>query len=509
MLVLERRWIFFALASLSMLMFSIDWTIVAVAIRTIVDDFGTTLALTGWTITGFSLAQTSALPLVGKLGEQFGQLRVFVGCVVVFTIGSLLCGLAPTIYVLIACRILQAIGGAGFMPSAMAIIAQEFPRNRSRMIGLFSSILPLGGIIGPNLGGYIIQHYGWREVFLVNVPIGMVVIPLLTWQMRATGQHRAPARGDIRQLDVAGSLLFAGSIVLLLLALSVLGDDPSFVWQAPFWLLLVASAALLVLFVRQERRVAEPVIELGLVTRHPFLVVNLYNFIFGVCVFGCFTFIPYYASVQYGMGPFESGAVLTPRSIAMVAISFGTSLLLLRLGYRIPIVAGMVIMMVAMVAIGQGWEQLAVGALMIGPFGLLAACVALTGVAMGLLMPSSNNAALDLLPERTAVIAGLRGFFRQIGGVIGTAAIVVALSLSPDKAAGMRTIYTTLGLALIVTIPLAFLIPDAARERRQATLAKAAVAKAAVRDQTADGSRASAEEEPASVSGLPPSRGAI
>jgi EmrB/QacA subfamily drug resistance transporter len=466
MLILERRWVFFALASVSMLMFSIDWTIVAVALRTIVDDFGTTLSLTGWTITGFALSQTSAIPLIGKLGEQFGQLRVFVVCVIVFTVSSLFCGLAPNVYVLIACRILQAMGGAGFMPSAMAIIAQEFPHNRSRMIGLFSSILPLGGIIGPNLGGYIIQHWGWREVFLVNVPIGIIVIPALIWQMRATGQNAAPVRRGRRQLDVAGSVLFAGSIVSLLLALTILGDDPSFFWQPQCWLLFGANLALLVLFVRQERRAAEPVIELALVTKHPFLVVNLYNFIFGVCVFGCFTFIPYFASLQYGMTPFESGAVLTPRSFAMVGISFATSLLLLRLGYRIPIVAGMVCMIVALVAIGQGWEQVAIGTLVIGPFGLLATWVALTGVAMGMVMPSSSNAALDLLPERTAVIAGLRGFFRQIGGVIGTAVIVVILSLSPDKAGAMRAIYTTLGLALIVTIPLAFLIPDTARDRR-------------------------------------------
>jgi MFS family permease len=127
-----------------------------------------------------------------------------------------------------------------------------------------------------------------------------------------------------------------------------------------------------------------------------------------------------------------------------------------------------------MVTIGQGWEQLALGPLVIGPFALLASQVALTGVAMGLVMPSSNNAALDLLPDRTAVIAGLRGFFRQMGGVIGTAGIVVALSLSPDKAAGMREIYTTLGLALIVTVPLAFLIPDSARERYRAAVAKRA-----------------------------------
>jgi MFS family permease len=131
----------------------------------------------------------------------------------------------------------------------------------------------------------------------------------------------------------------------------------------------------------------------------------------------------------------------------------------------------MILIIVSMVITGQGWDGVTLGPLSVGPFGLLAGIVALTGVAFGLLMPSSNNAALDLLPERTAVIAGLRGFFRQIGGVLGTAGIVVALSLSPDKAAGMRTIYTTLGLLLIVSIPLVFLIPDIAREKRQAAQA--------------------------------------
>ena len=134
------------------------------------------------------------LPLIGKLGERFGQMRVFIICVVVFTLGSLLCGLAPNIYVLILCRVLQALGGGGFMTSATAIVAREFPETRSRMIGLFASILPLGGIVGPNLGGYIIQHFGWREVFLVNVPIGIIVVPLLFWQSRATGLLEGAAR---------------------------------------------------------------------------------------------------------------------------------------------------------------------------------------------------------------------------------------------------------------------------------------------------------------------------
>ena len=124
-------------------------------------------------------------------------------------------------------------------------------------------------------------------------------------------------------------------------------------------------------------------------------------------------------------------------------------------------------MIASMLVMGEGWDGLTLGAFELGPFGLLAVTVGVSGVAMGLFMPSSNNAALDLLPDRVSVVASLRQFFRQVGGMIGTAAIVVALSISPDKAAGLREVYTVLGLLLLVTIPLAFLIPDAARDKRR------------------------------------------
>src|SRR4051812_14124199 len=267
-----RRWIFFGLACLCLLMYSIDMTIVSVALRTIVDDLNTSLALAAWTLTGFTLTQTVVLPLVGKLGERLGQMRVFIACVVTFTLGSLLCGLAPNIYLLILCRVLQALGGAGFMTSATAIVAREFPQTRSRMIGLFASILPLGGIVGPNLGGFIIQHFGWRLVFLVNVPIGIIAVPLLFWQSHANGLLKMPARVSKHRLDIAGSALFAGAIVSVLLALTWLGDDPDLISTPVFWGLLASGLTFLTLFIRQERRAAEPVIDLSLVTRHPFLV---------------------------------------------------------------------------------------------------------------------------------------------------------------------------------------------------------------------------------------------
>ena len=310
---MANRYLFYGLASVSMLMFAVDSSIVAVALRTLVLDLDTSLAVAGWTLTGYALAQIVAMPVVGKLAEQFGQLRVFVICVLVFTLGSLLCGLASNVYVLIACRILQALGGGGIMPSAVSIIARVFPESRNRMLGLFTSIFPLGGIIGPNIGGLLLEHFSWRILFLVNVPVGLVVVPLLARQIAAYDRRGVETAATRRRLDLAGAGLFAGTMIGLLLVLTFVGQDPAILGTPTFWLLLAASAALLVLFVREERRVAEPVIDLGLVTRHPFLVVNVHNVLFGACVWGSFSFVPYFASVQYGMGPLESGAILTPR----------------------------------------------------------------------------------------------------------------------------------------------------------------------------------------------------
>src|SRR5207248_8212924 len=142
----------------SLLMFSIDSTVVSVALPRMQVDLSTSLVWLGWTLTAYQLTQTAVMPVAGKLSESFGRMRVFLVCIFLFTLGSLLCGLAPNIYVLIACRVLQALGGGGFFPAATGIVAQQFPKTRSRMIGLFASIFPIGAILGPNLGGFIIEH---------------------------------------------------------------------------------------------------------------------------------------------------------------------------------------------------------------------------------------------------------------------------------------------------------------------------------------------------------------
>jgi EmrB/QacA subfamily drug resistance transporter len=415
------------------------------------------------------------MPLAGKLAEQYGQMRVFLICVFLFTLGSLLCGIAPNIYVLIACRVIQALGGGGFLPSAAGIVAREFPTNRDRMIGLFSSIFPLGGIIGPNLGGFIVAHWSWREVFLINVPIGVVVLLVL---LRQAAAYEPTAE---RRVDVPGALLFAAAISSLLAALSLLGNDASFIRSPAFWGLMVAAVVLLLVFAWQELRTAEPVLELRLVFRSPFLAINTYNFVFGAAVFGFFTFVPYFAVTVYGMSTVESGAILTPRSLAMTATSALASFYLIRLGYRLPMLLGMACIVATMLLLSQAWSEIRLGGVQIGTFPLVASEVALGGIGMGLAAPSSSNALLDLLPERAAVVTGIRGMFRSTGGVIGTAFIVLALELSPDKAEGMRTIYAVLAILLLTTAPLTLMIPDTARARRRAAASpsrKAAPARA-------------------------------
>src|SRR5689334_702689 len=146
-LAIPSRYLVFALAALSVMMFSIYATIVAVALPTMMRDLGTALALIGSTLTAYQLAQPVMFQLAGKLAVTFGRQRIFLAYAADFTLGSLLCGVAPNIYLLIVSRVVQALGGGGIMPSAIGIIADEFPDTRPRMIGLFMSIFPVGGII--------------------------------------------------------------------------------------------------------------------------------------------------------------------------------------------------------------------------------------------------------------------------------------------------------------------------------------------------------------------------
>ena len=225
------------------------------------------------------------------------------------------------------------------------------------------------------------------------------------------------------------------------------------------------SGALGVLFLRHIRTAPEPLVRYELVARNPYLAANLYNFFYGAVAFGFSAFVPYYAVVQYGMSTFESGTVLTPRAIANIVATVLASLYIIRLGYRLPMIGGVVLISISLALLGQGWTTVTLGAFTLSGFWLLAAIITISGVGVGLGGPAANNASLDLAPRETAALTGLRGMFRQTGGAVGTAAVVLALSFFPDKAQGLTVIFLALSGVLLINVPLTCLIPDTARER--------------------------------------------
>src|SRR5437764_12831449 len=184
------RHIGFVLAALAVLMGSIDGTIVVVALPQLKESLNTSLSWVGWTLTSYQLVQIVMYPLAGKVSDVLGRRRVFLFCVITFTLSSLLCGLAPNVGVLIVFRARQAIGGGGLVPSAIGIIADEYRGHRAQAIGLISSVMPIGSIVGPNVGGLLLETWGWRAMFFVNLPIGILLVLGSIFCLACAGVHR-------------------------------------------------------------------------------------------------------------------------------------------------------------------------------------------------------------------------------------------------------------------------------------------------------------------------------
>ncbi len=454
--------IFFVLAVTAVLMNSIDSTIVAVAVPQLTSALNAPLVLVAWTITAYQMTQIVMLPLAGKLSDSLGRRQVFLFCVGMFTLGSLLCGLAPSIWFLIGARALQAIGGGGLMPSAVGVISDHYREHRAQARGLFSSVLPIGGILGPNVGGFILEHWTWRDMFFINVPIGVLVFIGAVLLLHSDGKRAS------RYIDVPGIAMYGCALVLLLATMTAAGEDPN-LWHQPYALVSVlVSVALVVLFLRYIRRAPDPVMDYQLVARQPFLAANLYNLFFGAAVFGVSAYIPTYAVSHFGMSPLMSGAVLTPRSISIIVTSILASLWLIRLGYRMPMLVGSGLVTVMLLLLGTGWTSVTVGPLTISGFPLLAGILTIGGAGLGLANPSSNNASLDLAPERAAALTGVRSMFRLTGGAISVTGVSLALTFFPDRGQGLATIFGSLSLAMVVVVPLTLSIPDTARQRRLA-----------------------------------------
>lgn len=446
-----RRVLVFGIVALALMMMSIDSTIVATALHALQTGLDTSIIWAGWTLTAYSFGFVLMLPISGRLSERFGRKRVFMGSVAVFTLASLGCGLADNIHVLIALRVLQAAGGAGFTPSATGIIVDHFGAARDRAVSLFGSIFPIGAMIGPIFGGLFVKYWSWRGVFFVNVPLGLLILAL-AW--RFIPRDPAKDRSTGLTMDWVGMGLMGAAVLAAMFSTNALGAPGGDGGPWGFWALLAGAALATGLFVRHVRGASTPFIAPSLIWGSGFGPVNAVNAIFGGMTIGAVALVPLYAANRYGMDALAAGTLLIAQGIAAIALSLAATWALRRTGYRRP-------MWVGACAIVAGLGVLAVQAPeAIGPYRWLLGGAFLVGAGIGAVNPASRNAGLQLAPRSASTLAALRTLFLQLGTIATVAVATAVLADAHDPGRAQAWVYAAQALLLLLALPLIHRVPE-------------------------------------------------
>lgn len=446
-----RRNVVFAVIAMALLMMSIDVTIVATALHAIQQGLDTSINLAGWTITAYAFGFVLMLPVSGKLAERFGRRRVFMVSLLAFTLASFGCGMANNIYLLIVLRTLQAAGGAGFTPTATGIIVDHFGPARDRYVSLFGSIFPVGAMIGPIFGGYFVAYSSWRDVFYVNVPIGLVIF-LLAWRFIP---HDHPS-GDypVKKMDIKGIAMLGCSLLSGMLAATVLGEKSVASNLVIFIVLLFLASLTFVFFLRHIRRAVAPFIHPRFIYGPNFGAVNLVNMIFSGFVIGGMALVPLYAINRYNIGVVGSGTLLTAQGAAAMICSLAAVMLLRRTGYRLPLYVGSA-------ATIAGLVLLALPPMAgISPYAWLAFAAFLVGAGNGAINPAMRNAGLQLAPESSSMLAALRTLSLQIGSIVTISVVAAVLAHQSNMGEVLAWVYAILAAIRLLALPLVRYVPE-------------------------------------------------
>src|SRR5437867_3261844 len=340
-----------------MLLAALDASIVGTAMPTVVASLGG-LDVFSWVFAGYALVSTTAMPFFGRLSDVYGRKRLYLFGLGVFVLASGLCGLAQDMLQLILFRALQGVGGAAIFALTFAIIGDLYPPERRGYVsGVTSSMWAIASIVGPALGALLTETVGWRWVFLVNLPVSLLPIVSLTILLRDR-----PAQQKRARVDVAGAAALSGAIVLVLLAAQWGGKVLP--WSSPqMALLLLAVVALLILFVRIERRAPMPTIPLDLFRRRMFLLGAIASFAFGWAAFTLGAFVPLFVQGVIGGGVRGAGLALLAQSLAWSVAAAASGALVRPLGYRRTNLIGFGLLLAGyalMLPIGPGSDLVAV-----------------------------------------------------------------------------------------------------------------------------------------------------
>lgn len=393
---------------MGMLLAALDQSIVATALPRIVSDLGG-LDHLSWVVTAYLLTSTAMTPLWGKISDLYGRRIIFQLTIVIFLVGSALCGLSQNMFQLILFRAIQGIGGGGLMAIAMAIIGDVIPpRERGRYTGYFGAVFGVSSVAGPLLGGWLTDVISWRWVFYVNLPFGIAALVVTSIVLHLPTMERNPS------IDYPGAAAIVAAVSSLLLYLNWAGGR--YGWTAPVPLALIGLAILFtIVFIWIESRAEEPILPLRLFRNQIFTIANIFGFLIGFAMFGGLIFLPLYFQTVQAMSPTESGLAMLP----MVAGSFSMSILAGNLmtstgRYKIFPIVGSSILIGALVLM----STIAVDT----PYWQVGIYAFFFGVGLGLAMMTIVTPVQNAVEMRDMGVAtSATSFGRTLGASIGTA----------------------------------------------------------------------------------------
>jgi len=443
----NKKWWTLGAVAFGLFMIMLDNTIVNVALPAIEHSLHMSISSLEWIVTAYALTFAALLITGGKLGDMFGRRKMFIVGLVVFTLASLACGLAPSAGFLIGARAVQGIGAALMNPATLSIITATFPpKERGQAIGIWAGVSALALAIGPLLGGLIVDNINWHWIFYVNVPVGVVGIVVSYFFIKESRDTSHEQSIDLPGLVTSGGALLALSYALI--------EGNNHGWTSPEILgLFVGAAVLLAVFIQLELRQRLPMLDLSLFKIGSFVGANLVAMLVSLGMFGVFFYISLYVQNVLGYSPTKAGAIFLPMTILIILVAPIAGKLSDRVGSRWLMGAGMSILGVSLLL----YQRIG---LHTGFWSLLPQLL-LGGIGMALTMSPMTSAAMGSVPiDKAGVGSGVLNSFRQVGGSLGIA-LMGAILLSYEHPAASAQVASQqfvdgLHAALLVSAVIAF-----------------------------------------------------
>ncbi len=398
------------------MMATLDASIVNISIPKIMADFGVNIDDIEWVLTGYMIAFATLMPLTSWLRDRIGYRTLYMASLLVFTVGSLLCGAAWNLESLVGARIIQALGGGAITPTGMAMISEVFPpHERGKAIGIWGVGVIMGPAIGPTLGGYLTQTFGWRSIFLVNLPIGIIALIIASMLLIKDKPHES----NHRPFDVWGFIFLSIFLVLFLLGLSK-GEREG--WTSTYIVTCaIISGISFILFILVDSQISYGIIDLRLFKSPIFSICSFIIMVRSIALFGGIFLMPLFLQQQMGFEEIQSGLILMPGALVIMLFMPIAGRIGDRFGPRVPTLIGVILLAWSMFMYWNMDVNMSI-------FNIIKPML-VRGVGLALLMAPIMAASLNAVPQqKSGMASAMLNIIMQVSGSIGIASLASVLS---------------------------------------------------------------------------------